>query len=161
MRRRLALVPPLALAVLLSPAWTGPASANHDSKVTLRTDLSGEAEVPGPGDRNGSGVAIVRVAEGGSICYRLRVSKISRPTAAHIHQAPAGVAGPVVVPLTGTWTREEGPRTFRLRGCTTSPQAAAIIADPANFYVNVHNAPFPAGAVRGQLPDAGGEPEAS
>jgi len=155
MRRRLALIPPLALIALLSPVWTGAASAA--SKVTLRAEMSGEQEVPGPGDGNASGVAIVRVSEGGSICYRIRVSKMSRPTAAHIHQAPPGEAGPVVVPLTGTWTREDGPRTFRLQGCTNSPQAAAIITNPANFYVNVHNAPFPNGAVRGQLANADGE----
>jgi CHRD domain len=38
-------------------------------------------------------------------------------------------------------------------GCTTivDDLAAAISADPEDFYVNVHNAEFPAGAIRGQL----------
>jgi hypothetical protein len=29
----------------------------------------------------------------------------------------------------------------------------SIVADPASFYVNVHNGDFPGGAVRGQLED--------
>jgi hypothetical protein len=65
---------------------------------------------------------------------------------AHIHKAPAGANGPVAVPFTA-------PTNGASEGCATvAPDvAAAIAADPAGYYVNVHNAAFPGGAVRGQL----------
>ena len=109
--------------------------------------LTGAAEVPGPGDADGSGSASLRLNPGqGEICYELAVANIAPATAAHIHVGDAGVAGPVVVPL--------APPT----GGSSSACAAvdrdlvlAILKNPAGYYVNVHNAEFPAGAVRGQL----------
>jgi hypothetical protein len=74
------------------------------------------------------------------------VSGIAPATAAHIHVGAAGVAGPVVVPL--------APPTGTSSGCVTgvSPELIkAITQNPQNYYVNVHNAEFPAGALRGQL----------
>ena len=112
------------------------------------TVLTGAAEVPGPGDPDGIGFAglIVNAARG-RVCYALAVKHIAPATAAHIHVGAADVAGPVVVPL-------EAPnaRGFVADCEDVDPAlAAAIIATPANYYVNVHNADFPAGAVRGQL----------
>ena len=69
--------------------------------------------------------------------------------AAHIHLAPRGVPGGVVVPLfSGTF---EG--TDKLRGCVPANGLADdILANPAAYYVNIHSSPnFPAGAVRAQL----------
>lgn len=66
--------------------------------------------------------------------------------AAHIHEAPPGVAGPVVVPLAA-------PVDGLVNGCVPVDLdlAADIVNNPMDYYVNVHNAPFPAGALRGQL----------
>jgi len=74
------------------------------------------------------------------------VRDIDRAVAAHIHEAPVGVAGPVVVTLTA-------PIGGRSRACAVSTEArvADILADPQDYYVNVHNVAYPAGAVRGQL----------
>ena len=68
------------------------------------TTLTGAAEVPGPGDPDGTGTASLRLRHGqGEICFMLAVTDITSPAAAaHIHKAPAGVAGPVVVGLTCT-----------------------------------------------------------
>jgi CHRD domain/EamA-like transporter family len=69
--------------------------------------------------------------------------------AAHIHEAPVGEAGPVVVPL---FTQPVNATT--VAACLTGLNKnllKAIIRNPADYYVNVHNTPFPNGAVRGQL----------
>jgi hypothetical protein len=112
------------------------------------TSLSGPNEVPA-GDPDATGSATVWVNAGtGTVCYRWSVSNAETPIlAAHIHRGAVGVAGPVVVPLPPT-----GPSSGS--GCTTGVDrslAQDIIQHPWNFYVNTHNAPFPAGVARGQL----------
>jgi hypothetical protein len=126
-------------SLLASVAVAQPAARGER---TFTTTLTGEAEVPGPGDEDGTGSATVTVSvPDREICYEITVSDIDAVTAAHIHDAPAGVAGGVFVGL-------EFPS-----GCVdvTASQAALILARPAQFYVNVHNADFPGGALRGQL----------
>lgn len=110
--------------------------------------LSGRAEVPGPGDADGSGSASISLdIANGQVCYNLRVSGIESATAAHIHAAPVGVAGPVVVPL-------GAPSLGTSTGCTDDVDRSLIrdiLRNPSAYYVNVHNEAFPGGAVRGQL----------
>jgi hypothetical protein len=113
----------------------------------LSTVLTGAAEVPGPGDPDGRGTARLTLNQGqGEICYRLTVSGIAPATAAHIHVGSVEEAGPVVVPL--------APPTDGSSSACASVDAGLIKAirqHPENYYVNVHNADFPAGAIRGQL----------
>lgn len=103
--------------------------------------------MPGPGDPDGKGFAAVMVTPGkGLVCYALSVSGIAPATGAHIHEAPFGEAGDVVVGLK--------PHTNRFsNGCVTVDRALAkdILKNPADYYVNVHNEKYPAGALRGQL----------
>ena len=111
------------------------------------TALTGAAEVPGPGDSDGSGTAIIELNSGtGEICYELTVMDIASAAAAHIHVGAAGVAGPVVVGL-------QPPSDGSSSACATvsAELIKEIRKNPENYYVNVHNADFPAGAVRGQL----------
>ncbi|MDQ3671669.1 MAG: CHRD domain-containing protein [Actinomycetota bacterium] len=113
----------------------------------LSTTLTGAAEVPGPGDPDGSGTASLTLNPGQEeICYELTVSNIAPATAAHIHEAPAGVAGSVVVGLVP-------PTSGSSSACATADRELVldILQNPSDYYVNVHNAPYPAGAVRGQL----------
>jgi hypothetical protein len=65
-------------------------------------DLTGAAEVPGPGDEDGSGTASVTLnQEAGEVCFEISASNITLPaSAAHIHAGSADVVGDVVVPLT-------------------------------------------------------------
>lgn len=135
------LILPLASVVAMSAA-----SAENGGRP-LSANLTGAVEVPGPGDTDGMGIAEIRVNPGKmQVCYTLKVSKIETATAAHIHEAVSGKAGPVVVSLTA-------PAPGMSKGCATVTRALAneIIRRPADYYVNVHNAAFPAGAVRGQL----------
>ena len=140
MIRRLVGTVGLALAVVVGSA--GAASAVQ----VFTTQLEGEEEVPRPGDLDGSGFAVVAVApEVGLVCYGIGVFGIAPATAAHIHEAPRGRAGPIVTDLAPPTNGFSG-------GCVSDPEEAAdIAADPSDYYVNVHNAEFPGGALRGQL----------
>jgi hypothetical protein len=144
----LALLLAVGLMVLAAPAAT--AATAESSRLVAR--LTGEAEVPGPGDANGVGSARIRLGER-RVCFTLRWSRIAPPTAAHIHVGPAGVAGPVVVPL---FAAPGGlpPELSAVSGCVTGVDPgliAAIRQRPRQYYVNIHNVPFPDGAIRGQL----------
>ena len=80
------------------------------------------------------------------ICFQLSVQDIAPATAAHIHVGELGVAGPVVVGLIA-------PSDGFSSACVSVDRdlIKAIRQDPENYYVNVHNAEFPPGALRGQL----------
>lgn len=110
--------------------------------------LTGAAEVPGPGDTDGSGTASVTLNHGqGQVCYELSVSNIGAATAAHIHSGATTEAGPVLVAL--DTPSAEGSS----KGCVNVPKDKIkdIMSNPGKYYINVHNAEFPNGAVRGQL----------
>ena len=135
----------LATALLAGAALVSVAAAGGRP---LEATLLGANEVPGPGDPDGSGTAHVELNHGqGTVCYTVTVTGIAPATAAHIHAGAAGTAGPVVVALTP-------PTDGSSSGCVSGVDRdliKAIIQDPASFYVNVHNAEYPAGALRGQL----------
>jgi hypothetical protein len=136
------------------PAPTGscPGQLQPASKTggrPLTATLTGAAEVPGPGDPNGTGTATLKLNQGrGKVCFVLTASNITLPaTGAHIHVGAAGVAGGIVVPLTP-------PDASGISGgCVDAPRATikAIKKNPSGYYVNVHTSDFPAGAIRGQL----------
>jgi hypothetical protein len=112
--------------------------------------LTGAAEVPGPGDPDGSGTALLRLNPGlGQVCFELSVSDITLPaTGAHIHVGTATEAGPVVV---GLIPPDAGGTSS---GCVSADAdlIKAILQNPENYYVNVHTVPlYAAGAIRGQL----------
>jgi len=113
----------------------------------LQATLSGAQEVPPPGDPDGSGSAEITIVDRtDNFCYELSVSGIEPATAAHVHRGPPGVAGPPVITL-------DAPADGESNGCLSVASALIdeIEANPGGFYVNVHNAPYPNGAVRGQL----------
>jgi hypothetical protein len=123
-----------------------PGSA-HGGRLFLTT-LSGVAEAPGPGSTNGTGRAAITVNHGqGELCFVLEVTNLEPAIAAHVHRGAVGVAGPVVVPLTPPGTNGLS------HGCVKVDRGLIkeILQHPDRFYVNVHTAPLPAGAVRGQL----------
>ena len=151
MTRRLTLLPLAALVATLGALLlAGTVAANHFA--TFTTPLSGGEEAPGPGDPNGKGWASLDVYNAGLVCYTLKLQGIEAPAAAHIHEAPAGTAGPVVVDLRIDLATSRGNQ---LTYCAPASEAvtADIRANPADYYVNVHNATYPGGALRGQLGD--------
>ena len=139
------LVPAIASGSARSTQGSGAAAAAVQRPFVAT--LTGAAEVPGPGDADGTGAAAVtNDAATGEVCADLRVENIAAATMAHIHRGATGVSGPVEVTLTP-------PAAGTSASCAvaTPALAAEIVANPAGFYVNVHNAEFANGAVRGQL----------
>lgn len=138
----------LAAIAAASPAIAGHHEenphANGHSKM-LMAGLLGTNEVTG-GDEDGRGQFMAWPNADSQLCYRLMVSNVDAPTAAHIHSGAAGVNGGVAVGLSA-------PTDGKVEGCVAvdADTMAALWAEPASFYVNVHNAEHPAGAVRGQL----------
>lgn len=150
--KRLIVVVLVALvgAVLLAgPALADRLDGADQGGRPLSTTLTGAEEVPVPGDPDGSGFARITVNPGQEeLCFELSATGIAPARAAHVHEAFAGSAGPAVVPLAP-------PTNGFSSGCVTITRelAKAIVKNPEGYYVNVHNADYPAGALRGQLGD--------
>ncbi len=119
----------------------------EQTSTTYTAELKGANEV-GPGDRNASGTAEISFAdELKRVCWDLNdLAGLAPITGAHIHRGAAGVDGPVVLAMSqateGGW-----------RGCSndTAWVQRAFDEGLSNYYVNVHTAEFPKGAIRGQL----------
>jgi CHRD domain len=166
---------PLARVGLLTLAVAAPlAVAGHLNRL-LNADLDGRQEVNTTGnaaivgDPDGRGEFYVFAIDSAGgvdnskvLCYNLQVKRIGEldmapggGRAAHIHSGKAGENGPVVANL--AWPQDGQSADCldaRLRP-TQFPVGDAVVADilahPENYYVNVHNAEHPAGAIRGQL----------
>jgi hypothetical protein len=134
----------LALAVLALPS-----AAFGVGGRPFVIPMTGAAEVPGPGDPDGTGTAWLSINVGtGQVCYTLEVANITLPaTGAHIHEAPVTEAGPVVIPLNAP------DATGVSGGCASADRSLLvdILANPDAYYVNVHTSDFQPGAIRGQL----------
>jgi hypothetical protein len=143
-RRLLATV---VLAMLAAVVLALPATGAGGTLATLSTSLA--KAPPGPGDPNGHGHAHIYVYKA-RVCYTLAVRGIKPATLAHIHRGGKGVSGPVVVPTDGSSFHPPRPTSS---GCEAIPRALSkkLSQNPSKYYVNVHNKPYPDGAIRGQL----------
>lgn len=157
MRRHLKALGAVAAALLVVGTFTI-GNVMADEGAVRKATLTGAEEVPGPGDPDGSGRARIRLdKETSTLCYKLSWEAIGAPTASHIHKAAKGASGDVVVTLFATDAGTDMPDTVDgVNGCIENVDAA-LLADikknPGDYYVNVHNAEFPGGAIRGQLRD--------
>jgi CHRD domain len=102
----------------------------------------------GVGDPNGRG-SFSATLDGRTLCYGIQVKNIEDPVASHIHRGGRSVAGPVVQALEHPDTGDPGSSSACVR--LIRSLARELRANPRSFYVNVHTADFPGGAVRGQL----------
>jgi hypothetical protein len=138
------------LIALIFVAWLSFVLAAQDQQQggrPITVTMTGPAEVPGPGDPDGTGTATITLNPAkGEVCYELMVDKIATANAAHIHSGAVDKAGPPILTL-------KAPANGSSKECATldKEKIMDIIKNPASYYVNVHNAEFPDGAVRGQL----------
>ena len=133
-------------AVLLAGCETVENAATDVVGNNFSANLTGANEVP-PADPDGAGTASISTDDvTNRICTRLEVRNIGAVTAAHIHRGRAGVNGPPVVTL-------DAPDDDDSNDCDDVADALLdeIRRSPADFYVNVHTAEHPDGAIRGQI----------
>ncbi len=129
----------MAVFALASPAMAG--------GRRLSADLSADNEVPASGT-GASGSAHVTLNQGlGEICVEIDSTGLAGEVlAGHIHSAPAGANGSVVVNL--------GVNSAQFSTCVDGVDpdlVKAIRQNPENYYVNVHTTAVPSGEIRGQL----------
>jgi len=129
----------LALAALLGACSHGP---HHPGGQDVT--LTGAQEVPA-NTSTASGSGNIRVAHDRSVTGGVRYTGMVA-TVAHIHEAPAGANGPVIMPLVKT---AAGMFAVPTETSLTPSQYASYLA--GNLYVNVHSATYPAGEIRAQL----------
>jgi hypothetical protein len=139
----------LALAFALA-AVGGAAARSQATAVRLAADLRAANETPTPkGDvtaaRGSFTATLTKAATGGSLSWRLEFSNLTgNATAAHIHVAARGAAGPVRVPLCS-------PCTSGATGTVTVDDALVEAIENDRAYVNVHTPTNPAGEIRDQV----------
>ena len=142
----------LAVIAVVLAALAGGTSAAFAQVEVLRAQLAPS------GDPDGSGIAILRLDPGADlVCYTIVVRDIGAPTepapgvgSAHVHgPLPSGA---IAIDL-DTEFMATGTDTYIASDCVSASGATidAVLAHPELFYVNVHNAQFPAGAVQGSL----------
>ena len=144
-RIRIAIALCAAISVVAALATVSSAA---DKKLYAK--MSGKQERP-TGDPNGTGTAVLTFKTR-QVCYVIRPRNVQSPIAAgHIHTGRRGVAGDVFITL---WSTPKQIRNGALTGCSKTVRAADLAkvrAKPSNYYLNIHNAQFGPGAIRGQL----------
>lgn len=135
---------------------------NRTPQTPLVSRMLGANEVPNatPGaqtnDPDGFGNAAVTfdlTATTPNVCWDLSYANLTgTPAGAHIHDGDPGANGPVVIGLTPfTTLTPTGASACRDLTAGEATIAADIVANPQNYYTNVHTSDFPGGAIRGQL----------
>ncbi len=156
MRRLLLVVLAASVVAALS---VGGATAKNGRGVScvLHSKLTAKSESATTGSTSlAKGHTLIKVRADGTIEFKTQILNKANETfvAGHIHLAPLGVAGPVVVPLFVAPTPATSARHIKQSGIATpnpGTTGAALCANPAAYYVNYHTTAFLGGAIRGQL----------
>jgi CHRD domain len=119
-----------------APAWMPGSGA-------VSVKLTGDEEVP-PVKASGSGSGTIRIASDGAVSGSVTTTGVEG-TMAHIHQAPKGQNGPIIIPLTKKGDTYSVPPGAKLN------EAQMKAFKDGQLYVNVHTARNKGGEVRGQL----------
>jgi hypothetical protein len=152
--RRLLFCVVVACTVVALTASAVPAKNGNGVMCVLHAKLTANNETGSTSTAKGH--TLIKVRTDGTIQFRTHIINKNGETfvAGHIHQAPVGVAGPVVVPLFVAPSPPTSARQIKQRGVAT-PNAgttgANLCQNPSAYYVNYHTTAFPGGAIRGQL----------
>jgi CHRD domain len=153
--RRLLLCLVATYAVAVPTAAATQAKNGKGVMCVLHAKLSAKNETTGS-TSTAKGHTQIKVRNDGTIEFKTQINNKNHETfsAGHIHQAPVGVAGPIVVPLFVAPSPPTSARHIKQRGVAT-PNAgttgANLCQNPSAYYVNYHTTAFPGGAIRGQL----------
>jgi hypothetical protein len=143
----------LASAALAEPVAEGGRKFTTPMSGLEECTAGGLCGPPNTGDPDGSATGSITVNVGQDrVCWEFtNVTNLAPVNRGHIHKAPAGSNGGIVVDFFNVASGTQGPLT----GCTTVPLGKELLKDiiknPSAYYLNLHNADFPGGAVRGQL----------
>ena len=143
----------LASLAAVAPLLLAPSSALATS-ATYTVNMSGAQEV-GAGDLDGTASGTITLDDvSGVISWSFTYANIDAPTLMHIHgpDAPAGTNAGVFIGLGVATSGGAGTLISSLVHGNLA-QVTQILDSPDTFYVNIHNASFPGGAVRGQVPE--------
>jgi hypothetical protein len=153
--RRLILCLAAACVAVALVAGAAPAKNGKGTMCVLHAKLAAKNETTGS-TSVAKGHTTIKVRTNGTIEFKTKILNKAHETfvAGHVHVAPVGVAGPIVVPLFVAPSPPTSARQIKQRGVAT-PNAGTTGADlcqnPSAYYVNHHTTAFPGGAIRGQL----------
>jgi hypothetical protein len=129
----------VSAVTLLLAGYSGPVLSDE-----IKVTLSGNQEIP-PVTTSASGTGTFNVGEDKSVSGKVTITGLA-VTVAHIHEAPAGSNGPIIIPLTKTsdtvWVV---PADAKL----TDAQYASYKA--GSLYYNFHSEAHRSGEIRGQI----------
>src|SRR6266511_3572782 len=153
--RRLIVCLVAVCAVVAPTASAAPAKSGNGVLCVLHAKLAAKNETTGS-TSTAEGHTLIKVRTDGRIEFKTQILNKNGETfvAGHIHQAPVGVAGPIVVPLFVAPAPPTSARHIKQGGVATpnpGTTGADLCQDPSGYYVNYHTTAFPGGAIRGQL----------
>jgi CHRD domain len=153
--RRLIACLVVACAAAAPAASTAPAKNGRGTMCVLHARLTAKNETTGS-TSTAKGFTLIRVRNDGTISFKTQINNRNQETffAGHIHQAPAGMAGPIVVPLFVPPSPATSVRHIKQSGAATASPGttgANLCQSPSAYYVNYHTTAFSGGAIRGQL----------
>lgn len=145
----------VACAVAVLAAGTAPGKGGQGVMCVLRAGLAATNETTGS-TSTAKGHTQIKVRNDGTIEFKTQILNKANETfiAGHIHEAPVGVAGPIVVPLFVSPSPATNARHIRQSGLArpnAGTTGAALCQNPSAYYVNYHTTAFTGGAIRGQL----------
>jgi CHRD domain len=113
-------------------------------------EMTGAKEAPNPNASPATGSAVFTRTAPNQLSYTYTYQGlVGMVTAAHIHRAPPGVAGPIEIGLTVIAGSQSG--TVNDTATAEPGLLDEICLNPGAFYVNLHTNTFPAGEIRDQL----------
>lgn len=130
-------------------------TSGSPTTIYLEADLNGRNEqtrMPqsGMGDPRGSATEILRI-KGNQVAFEITWQNLGAPTVAQVHSGASGMTGGMVMPMV---TAPMSDTLTAVAGAVTVNDARLLTRmanNPNQFYVNVGNAKYPKGAVRGQF----------